>query len=235
VILPIRLYRSSDMAAIAAHDDLIQEFCKEVALEILPVFGEGRRMTDSVIANRAAGGYAVSLAIALRHVDLLDMGARRKRVKQMLFRGAGDIAMERPAFLPSALDLVVRAGFILAYPGGIDLHTELPDIYVWPSLRGDAAGFARVVDNMDGYWNDTQEGICRAELLGQLENKKNRTETESTYPESLRNPPPYYNHKSVQKWQQYVRAEGDKSPSWNKLAGYWEAARSAVKFPEIKE
>ena len=235
MILPMRLFRSKDMAAIAAHDDLNLEFCIEVAKEIFPIFGEGRRITDLHAITRAATGWARPLSNALRHVDLKDNSVRRKKVKSMLLTGAADIAMDRPAFLPGALDLVTNSGFILAYPGALDLYSMLRDIYIWPSLRGDAAAFARVVGNMDGYWTDTQEGICRAQLLGEMENRSTRTKTEEDYMESLRHPPQYYNSKAVHLWQDYVREEGDKSPSWNNLAGYWEAARSHVKFPETKE
>ena len=245
MILPLRLFSSSDTAAIAAHEESVLKFCKDVALEVLPMFGEGRRMVDVVMFERAALGYARPLALVLKHVDFIKNEDRLTTVKRALLRGASDLATKQSSFTPPALDLVVASSYTLAYPGGVDLYKELPDIYIRPSLRGDAAGFTRTIENMDMYWNDSMEGVRRLDLIGALE--KSKVESERTYSAKLLAESKakdgkgnyldahYYRRLLVTNSVEWRREQGDLSPKWVRICSYWSAARGAVQIPETKE
>jgi len=248
VILPMLLFESRDLDAIAVHEAEVRRFCVEVALEIMPAFGDGRRITHADQLERAAAGYALGLSQVLKHVNLSPTQVkRRERIKGMLLRGAGELATKKPAFTPGALELVIASSYTLAYPGGVDLYSILPDIYVRPSLRGDAAGFARTVDNMDMYWNDSLEALRRAELLGQLENGTaglnsaggRITPSEAVLKdlkEDLTDPgKSHYRRLLVKQCQEWERKEGSEGRSWPNFSRYWAAARGAVQIPEIKE
>ena len=250
MILPIELFtkdrtappeeRKAVNAAIEAHDDKVLEVCKQAASEILPMFGEGRRMTSAGLIERATLGYARPLALVLRHVDFLKDEDRAKRVKKALLRGAADLSTKDSAFTPPALELVVASSYCLAYPGGVDLFAELPDIYARPSRRGDAAGFTRIVENMDMYWNDALEGLRRAELLGAFENGTASVQPSDAVLAELRldvkDPSMSHYRRVLSKLGlEWRREEGDKSPKWERICRYWTEARGAVQIPEIKE
>lgn len=239
MILPIRLFRSEDVAAIAAHEELVLKVSLEVAREVLAMFGETRRMTDAAIFERAALGYARPLALVMKHIDFGWKKGRAERIKGTLLEGAADLATKGSAFLPPALELACASSYCIAYPGGVDLYEILPDIYVRPSLRGDAAGFARTVDNMDMYWNDACEGIRRVNLIGQLQNEKERRDPHDVVLPRLlaeeKDPLCSHYHRRARRLNiEWRRKEGDPSPSWVRLARYWAYCRAAVQIPEIK-
>jgi hypothetical protein len=240
VILPFSLFRSNNMDAIEAHDKRVLEFSIEVAREILPMFGEGRRMSDGAVFERAVLGYARPLALVMRHIDFTLKGNRAARTKGLLLTGASDLSTRNSAFVPPALELACASSVCIAYPGGVDLHNMLPDIYVRPSIAGDGSRFRNIVELMDMYWNDTVESVSRSDLLGKMENEgrdgpgdralMNDIRLDETDPTRS-----HYRRCAARLNREWRREEGDNSPKWAALCRYWIAARSAVKFPETRE
>lgn len=240
MILPMELFHNPDDGDLKKHNETLKKFCEEVAKEILPAFSDGRRLHVDQM-DRAASGYALGLAQVLKHVHLVGQKKRRDRVKALLMEGAGVLAAKSGVFTPSALELVIASSYCLAYPGGVDIYATLPDCYVYPGLRGDPAGFARTVDNMEMYWNDALEGIRRADLLAALELAgEKRRQIDTTYMERLKveatsKEYSHYRRLLVKRNAEWRRAEGDQSQTWSRFARYWMAARGAVQIPEIKE
>ena len=250
MILPFRLFHRNRAAAsdewrglaaeIEVHEERVLEVCKAVASDVLPMFGENKRMTDTGLFNRAVLGYARPLAAVLRHVDFSTDKERAARVSRALLVGATDLATKQCSFTPPALELVIASSYNLAYPGGVDLFQILPDIYIRPSLRGDAAGFARTVDNMDLYWNDALEGLRLSDLLRSLENGTSNSSPGPEFIQQLKDDRAdpclsHYRRQMTKRAEEWRREEGDKSPKWSRLCRYWMEARGSVRIPAIDD
>lgn len=217
-----------------AHESKLADYCGALSDLILQQFRDGQQPAEG--RTRAVAGYARPLARILRHVDLDGRPQRRERIQAMLLRGAEAFSIKRlnAGFAPAPIELVIASGYILAYPGGVDLYALAPMGWIDPGRTGcTPEGFRRICDSMDRWWQDSAECARRMTELGRLENQvRPRSQLDDMMLAELRKTPDYLRTTGYKLWEKWNREGPDGEWRWKVFEKWFKEGRAAVVHPE---